>query len=113
MTLKEFEEGQKASSPGFLPILVQDHKSNTPAKVTVSGPLEVQLKEWVYTWRPLYLNSESTYVFATESGQKLMHLSRSLTTLAKDFELNIPSATNVRKAIATKGGELEDGDKVA
>ena len=41
------------------------------------------------------------------------HLSRTLSTLAEEFDATLPTATSVRKAIATRGGGLEAGDKEA
>ena len=116
MTIDDFEEGIRFSGAGtgtILNILVRDHKVNTSAKVVVSGLLVEHLKKWVATARGLYVPAHCQFVFANEDGEKLSHLSRSLAKLAKCFDFVLPSATSVRKAIATKGGDLSDSSKAA
>ena len=62
---------------------------------------------------PLYVTAECPYVFGTEDRDKVEQLSRKLQRVARDFDVSIPPATSVTKAIATKGGELGDADRVA
>ena len=113
LTLKEFEEGEAACTGGPLVLLVADHKTKKPVKLVISDQLLQQLRDWVLTVRPLHVSGGCPYIFCTESGEKMNHLSRTLSTLAEEFDATLPTATSVRKAIATRGGELEAGDKEA
>ena len=113
MTMEEFEHGVRATDGSHLKVMVGDQKSKKPAKVIVADQLLDQFLSWVHVLRPLYVSEGCAYVFATEDGQKLSHLSRALTTLAEEFNTSLPTATSVRKAIATRGGALEAAEKTA
>ena len=108
--MDEFLEGTQEE---HVILLVKDHKGTKPEKLVVSGRLLEQFKDWVCTLRPLHVCGECPYVFCTETGEKLSHLSRDVSKLADEFGTTLPNATNVRKAIATKGGELETSAKTA
>ena len=111
--MDELEEGLHVSEPSQLIILVKEQKGKAPAKLVVSGQLVKQLKEWVNVLRPLHVPSGCEYVFASGEGEKFIHISREITKVADEFEIQLPTATSVRKAIATKGADLNNSDKTA
>ena len=111
MMMEEWEEGVRMSTAGYLCVHVNEHKGQKPAKIVASGQLGTQLCEWVELLRPLHVPDGCEYVFAGENGDRLQNLSRAVTTLAKKFDMNIRKATDVRKAIATKGGDFSDKEK--
>ena len=113
MTVEEFDEGMRTSDPSYLMIMVADHKSKKPAKIVASKQLLLDLIDWMHILRPLHVPHGCPYVFSTEKGGKVAHFSRSLTVLADEFDSSLPAATEVRKAIATKGGGLDTTKKTA
>ena len=68
---------------------------------------------WVTLLRPLLVAGESPYLFCSEDGKKLTQLSRCVMDLSKRFNITLPTATVVRKAIATVGGVLGEKQKEA
>ena len=113
MLMDELEEGLRVSAPSQLIILVKEQKGKAPAKLVVTGQLVKQLKEWVNVLHPLHVPSGCEYVFASGEGEKFIHISREITKVADELEIQLPTATSIRKAIATKGADLNNSDKTA
>ena len=112
MTLGEYEEASQPS-PDTLVVLVRSHKGSRPARVVASDRTITELAMWANTLRPLFVQEDSPLLFCTRQGGRLLHISRKLSDLAKSFGSTIPPATAVRKAIATAGGALGEGEKSA
>ena len=82
-------------------VLVRSHKGSWPARVVASDRTITELGMWVNTLRPLFVQEDYPLLFCTRRGDRLVHISRKLSDLAKSFGSTIPPATAVRKAIAT------------
>ena len=119
-TLAEFKRAQQdeSDSPGTVVLKVKDHKGKKPARVVASGSNLANLYVWVDHLRPHYITKSSCQsscqlVFPSQTGNKLVHFSRSLTKLAKRFGLTIPTPTLVRKSIVTQSLKFSDSDRTS
>ena len=113
MRVSEFEEAAGREVKGTLLIHVEDHKGNKAAKVSIDGQTKEQLIQWMTFLRAKLVPDGCPYVFADEKGGKLQNLSRKVSSVAKWFSSSIPTATSVRKAVATQGGKEGGADKEA
>ena len=112
MTLEEYNNSSEPT-PGTSVVMVEEHKGDKPARVVASGEIVQELRMWVTLLRPLLVAGESPYLFCSEEGKKLTQLSRCVMDLSKRFNITLPTATVVRKAIATVGGVLGEKQKEA
>ena len=115
MKKEEYEEAVKRGEVGgALVIYVEEHKSKNPAKVAVDCELKHELLQWMQHLRPKQVPQNCEFVFAERNGTKLHNLSQQVSMVAKkSFATILPTATSVRKAIATKAGQERAVNKVA
>ena len=112
MTVQEYEEASHPSSDTLV-VLVKSHKGARPARVVTSDRTITELNMWATTFRPLLVKKDSPLLFCTKGGERLQQISRRLPDIAQSFGATIHPATDVRKAIATAGGALGEGEKAA
>ena len=97
MTTSELNQGVDSCSSDMLTINVRHHKTGTTgcAHVTVKGTMVNLVTMYAKQLRPA-IDVSSNLAFPNPSGAPIDHLSRKVQALAKEFSIQLPTATMSR-----------------